>query len=160
MTATLQDITEYHGLIKLNKVLFLSDIISDTTLFQTKELANGSTEIIPLFYCDNINVSEPDDVLIFNTYKLIVPEDYNGLIHFQSEVDTDNCSYALSFQSNSTLILVYNNLLENVADKFLTVQYYDDDELVYTYQGTSDQYGYNQHQVPADITFDSLEVIV
>lgn len=161
MTSSLQDITEYHGLIRLNKVLFLDDITADTTLFKCGTLANGSIEIIPLFYCDNINVSEPsDDVLIFGTYKLIVPSDYNGLIHFQSAVDDEDCSYCVSFQSNSTLILIYNYLLENVPNKTFTVNYYQSTTLVYTYTGTSDQYGYDQHQVPSDITFNKLEVIV
>jgi hypothetical protein len=75
-------------------------------------------------------------------------------------VDKADCTYCVSFQSQSTLILVYNKLLENVGDKSLTVRYYNDDELVYTYNGVTDNYGYNQHQVPSDIVFDSLEVIV
>lgn len=158
---SLQDLSEYHGLIRLNKVYFLNDIFNNQTLFQTRYLPNNSVEIIPLFYCDSIEVSEEDEgILIFDTYKLIIPSGYNGLIHFQSEVDNTNCTCCVSFQINSTLILVYNNLLENVADKQITVEYYNDDELVYTYNGVSDSYGYNQHQVPSDIIFDSLEVIV
>mgnify|MGYP007038176317 CR=1 FL=1 len=158
---SLQDLSEYHGLIKLNKVYFLDDILNNQKLFQIKYLPNNSVEIIPLFYCDSIEVSEEDDrILIFDTYKIIIPSGYDGLIHFQSEVDDADCSFCVSFQSNSTLILTYNKLLENVGNKVLTVKYYDDDELVYTYNGVTDSYGYNQHQVPSDIIFDSLEVIV
>lgn len=158
---SLQDLSGYHRLIRLNKVYFLDDILNNTTLFQTRNLPNNSVEIIPLFYCDSIELSEEDEgILIFDTYKIIIPMNYNGLIHFKSEVDRVDCNFCVSFQINSTLILVYNKLLENVGNKQLTVKYYNDDELVYTYTGVTDAYGYNQHQIPSSILFDDLEVIV
>lgn len=159
MNMSLQDISEYHGLIRLNKVYFLDDILNNPTLFQVKYLSGNLIEIIPLFYCDSIEASEPEELLIFDTYKLIVPSTYNGLIHFKSDVDDSNCTSCVSFQNNSTLILIYNKLLENVHNKTLTVKYYDNGSEVYTYNGVTDEYGYNQHQVPSDITFDALEVI-
>lgn len=158
---SLQDLSEYHGLIRLNKVLFLDDIIPNTKLFKSNELDNDLVEIIPLFYCDEITVSEPsDDVLIFETYKIILPSNYNGLIHFKSEVEDVDCEYTLSFQHLSTLILIYNRFLENVADKTFIINYYYNNEIVYSYNGFTDEFGYNQHQVPSNIEFDDMEVIL
>ena len=126
---TSDELKQFHHTIKNNFSMGLSDVFSQTNLFKIEVIIAGSLyKIYPLFYCDTITSTNPNDEVLENKC-VICQKDSNTRLYFKSAlniVDVDigfdslikfNPDYIRCYHSNALFLFfdkTTNRLLEGV----------------------------------------------
>ena len=75
------ELVQYHKKINVNKSFNLEDILDDNPLFLVKQHATNVYKIVPLFNCETISSTNPQD-RIFGNQMLICIDDADTIINF------------------------------------------------------------------------------
>ena len=123
---TLQDpdLQNLHKRFKLNLNMFLNDIL-ESDLFKVEDKGE-LYQIIPLFYCDNIETD--GNASILGTYCIYCSKDYEQIFLFISESHIE-CEqfYTITHTDNIYTIFIYNlPTLEPCRDYIFSIDYGDD----------------------------------
>ena len=151
------ELKQFHHTIKNNFSMVLSDVFSQTNLFKIEEIvADNLYKIYPLFYCDTITSTNPNDEILDNKC-IVCTKDNNTRLYFNNNDELINVdvgtvslfirrpsgqvycylsnSAFICFDRNSQRVLegvkVTANLTDNNQKKFYDEAYSDKDGVAY-----------------------------
>lgn len=108
---TLNEIELIHNTVKCDAEWRLSDLPNDLFI---KESNGDLIKIIPLFYFDTVESSNPNDSIINKGKVLIVENKSDTVLHFFSDTEFDNYDIIKVIKTNDdiedTLIFTYNSV--------------------------------------------------
>lgn len=103
---TNKELVQHHTLVKYNTGLTLEEILDDNPLFIVEEQDESIYKIIPLFNCDNIISTNPNDQ-VFEGRCIIAIENEDTIINFISErvISDLDINYSIAEKYGETLII-------------------------------------------------------
>ena len=135
------ELAKYHNTIKNNFELPFTEMISSSLFKVETIISNKLYKVYPLFYCENITSTNPNDEIMENKC-IICQHNKNTLFSFQSTKPiTNNGRFSVKITPNGIVVYVYdyiNDVSLSNAEIYIKAEQSNE---VYEYNGFTDENG-------------------
>lgn len=141
-----KELVQYHKKIKVNKSFKLTEILAnEDNLFLVKEHSNNIFGIIPLFNCETITSSNPND-RVFDNEMVLCIYDEETVISFITNRQFQDFSILSNLVEKWGKKILYGVVYEKyqvtpLADASIVIELFDNDVMVNTILETSNNNG-------------------